>query len=195
MLLLKNRKLAAPLATAIALCLAAAAPAVAKTVYSWVTESGAQAYTDDAKRIPAAYRKTAVKRDFGPLSKYDRYTPVVSDRERLAKRLEELRDDEPTYGMPPYLGGPHEKMLNLRMGGRYGGRGGLVLPLQGDSDEPITVENLRTKPRDGMATRHVTVVRQGDKVIGLIKNERTHSPGPDGFVPEDVSEEDLIDSY
>ncbi len=38
-----------------------------------------------------------------------------------------------------------------------------------DSDEPVIVERVRARSRDSLVTRHVTVVRQGDRVLSVIK--------------------------
>lgn len=38
-----------------------------------------------------------------------------------------------------------------------------------DSDEPVIVERVRARSRDSMTTRHITVVRQGDRVLSVIK--------------------------
>jgi hypothetical protein len=38
-----------------------------------------------------------------------------------------------------------------------------------DSDEPVVVERLRARSRDSLVTRHITVVRQGDRVLSVIK--------------------------
>jgi hypothetical protein len=38
-----------------------------------------------------------------------------------------------------------------------------------DSDAPVIVERVRARSRDSLVTRHVTVVRQGDRVLSVIK--------------------------
>jgi len=46
-----------------------------------------------------------------------------------------------------------------------------VLGVQPDpnADEPVIVERMRARSRDSLVTRHVTVVRQGDRVLSVIK--------------------------
>lgn len=44
-----------------------------------------------------------------------------------------------------------------------------------DSDEPIVVERVRARSRDSLTTRHVTVVRQGDRVLSVIKPDARQS--------------------
>lgn len=38
-----------------------------------------------------------------------------------------------------------------------------------DSDAPVIVERVRARPKDSIVTRHITVVRQGDRVLSMIK--------------------------
>ncbi len=38
-----------------------------------------------------------------------------------------------------------------------------------ESDEPVVVERMRARPRDSLVTRQITVVRQGDRVLSVIK--------------------------
>ena len=78
------------------LALGLAAPAAAETVYSWRTEDGGYAFTDDEKAIPERYRAAAKPRQVGGLSGYERLTledPAATSRyaERLAARLDHLR--------------------------------------------------------------------------------------------------------
>lgn len=45
-----------------------------------------------------------------------------------------------------------------------------------DSDEPIIVERVRARADDSLVTRHVTVVRQGDRVLSIIKPRARQHP-------------------
>ena len=56
-----------------------AGPAFAGNVYSWVTDDGTYAFTDDSKRIPAKHRAEAKKRSMGKLTRYERFTKVSSE--------------------------------------------------------------------------------------------------------------------
>jgi len=49
----------------------------------------------------------------------------------------------------------------------------LGVDAQTESDEPVVVERVRVRPANSMITRHVTVVRQGDRVLTVIK-PRSH---------------------
>lgn len=44
-----------------------------------------------------------------------------------------------------------------------------------DSDEPVIVERVRARSGDSLVTRHITVVRQGDRVLSVIKPRSRHS--------------------
>jgi hypothetical protein len=44
-----------------------------------------------------------------------------------------------------------------------------------DSDAPVVMERLRARSKDSIVTRHITVVRQGDKVLSVIKPRSRHS--------------------
>ncbi len=74
------------------LSLALVGPAVAGNVYSWVTEDGTHAFTDDPKRIPEMHRGDAKARALGDLKRYDRYT-VDRTGQGYTARLEQRRSD------------------------------------------------------------------------------------------------------
>jgi hypothetical protein len=44
-----------------------------------------------------------------------------------------------------------------------------------ESDEPVVVERLRARSRDSITTRHITVVRQGDRVLSVLKPAASQS--------------------
>jgi hypothetical protein len=69
--------------------------------------------------------------------------------------------------------------VNVNAGGGRNGRGSgteIQIPVgasAGSDMEPVTVETVRVKPGKGHnATRHFQVVRQGDKVLAVIKGEQ-----------------------
>lgn len=53
-----------------------------------------------------------------------------------------------------------------------------------DSEEPVIMEPVRARSRDSLATRHITVVRQGDRVLSVIK-PRARQSSSDFPVEED----------
>ena len=169
-----------------------AGPAVAGNVYSWVTEDGTYAFTDDPKRIPAKHRDGATARPMGDLKRYERYTVDRTGKsytDRLWQRQTDLRDrsatEAPAVSAAPAtgVGSGLNFALPTTGGGSPGGHRGaqMQLPLGGlaaaGSNEPITVESVRMQPTAGQATRHWTIVKQGDRVLSVIKGEnRDRSP-------------------
>lgn len=170
------------MAFAVGLVAGLAAPALAGTFYSWTTEDGVRAYTDDAKRVPARYRSRAQLRDTGSLDGYERFTPIDAAAEQAlasqARRAERAgaRSVEalPSVSAPPPSGGPGITLetgdLNIALVGADGG-------------EPIVVEQIRTKVAGSNATRTVQVVRQGDRVLAIIK-PMANQTNISGAVPE-----------
>jgi hypothetical protein len=153
-----------------------AAPALAGTFYSWTTEDGVRAYTDDAKRVPARYRNRAELRDTGSLEGYERFTPITgASDEAVARRAPRSVESLPSVSAPPpgAATGPAITLetgdLNIALVGAEGG-------------EPIVVEQVRARHAGSDATRTVQVVRQGDRVLAIIKptpNESNPSDAPD----------------
>jgi hypothetical protein len=172
-------------AVAAFVCLAMAGTASAGTVYSWQTEDGTYAYTDDRKRIPARYRNAAKSRSMGQLSSYKRFTESSlkgsSDYgKRLNARLTHLRDGGAVAMMAPGRGGAPTgaSFLVRTSGNRNGSTTQVGIPLDGSVSAPITVDNMRVRadsvagPNGSIATRHITVTRQGDRVISVSRAER-----------------------
>lgn len=167
-----------------------AGPAFAGNVYQWETEDGTYSFTDDSKRIPAKHRSEAKLRSVGQLSRYERYTPVSEEpgksyAERIRERQAELRSVSATasqgvvVGAIPTQGTGLGYTVPVNGGGSSGGRSAasIRVPVDGRntaqaSDEPIVIESRRMQPSDSLATRHWTFVKQGDRIITVIKGER-----------------------
>ena len=69
------------------------ASASAGTLYSWKTEDGTFAYTNEKKRIPAKYKTEAKKSTLKSMESYERFTPgpKIDDTaygDRIVQRLE-----------------------------------------------------------------------------------------------------------
>lgn len=185
------------------LFVAMAGPAFAGTVYSWVTEDGTYAFTDDPKRIPAMHKDDAQARPMGDLKRYGRYTVDRTGKnytDRLRQRQADLREQAavqapmvsaaPATGSGaglnyavPFIGGGSpggHRGAQMQMGlGALGGNGGA------NGAEPFSIESIRMQPTTGQATRHVTVIKQGDRIVGVVKGENRDRS------PNGVSEEDL----
>ncbi|MBW2273504.1 MAG: hypothetical protein JRG96_09555 [Deltaproteobacteria bacterium] len=183
-----NRKLSLILRSAVAgiACLSMAGTAFGGTLYRWTTDEGTYAYTDDKKRIPARYRAQAKKAPLRRLKDYDRYTPVAkttegSYGERMLARLEGLREANRPQALAGPAAGAAESYISVG-GGRYGGQTRLAVPtgavgMGPDADEPLVVETFRVRKSDGyQSTRTVQVVKRGDQVLSIIKNQRNDGP-------------------
>ena len=169
-----------------------AGPALAGNVYSWVTDDGTYAFTDDSKRIPAKHREDATRRPMGKLTRYERYTPVTSEvdksyAERIRERQTELREMAtmaPTGAvvgaMPSQAPGLAYAVPVTGGGNGRGGTQGVLMQVPTGSpaggDEVTTIESIRVKPRQSLATRHWTVVKKGDQIVTVIKGELRQRP-------------------
>lgn len=60
----------------------------------------------------------------------------------------------------------------------------LQLPVDPASDEPVVVETRRMLDEAGGATRHVRIVRQGDRVLGLLLDRPHMGPVHHGLIDE-----------
>jgi hypothetical protein len=158
------------------LALALAAPASAETVYRWTAADGSLAFTDDAKRIPAQYRAQSKRSESGDLEHYGRYTPTQASAEsseaRLAARLQRLREinaGRDAAAETSTEGSGAQTILQLD------NRTSIVLPNAPAGDEdPIVVEERRVRDRNNMTTTHVTVVRQGDRILSIVRPESSY---------------------
>ncbi len=181
---------------ATALAFALGATASAGTLYSWKTEDGTFAYSNDKKRIPAKYKGEAKTSKLGKMQDYERFTPgpKVDDKayaDRIVERLEVLRGgDAPEVlssggGAAAAQPGPYVRLAV------NSGRTDIALPIgDGQADgEPVVVEHIRMKKENGrLSTRHFKVVKQGDRVIAVIKDRIKDFP----ITP--VHDEDDFDS-
>jgi hypothetical protein len=148
---------------------AVAAPTLAGTVYSWTTEDGTAAYTDDPKRIPAKYKKQVEKRQLGKLKNYKRFTEsqVKQDtpyEQRVNDRLGALRE-----GPPAVSAAPPGREGGVRYGVGIGAPDNdqISFPVGEASDEPFVTSEHRIRTRNSIATQDVQVTKQGDKVISV----------------------------
>ena len=154
----------------------------AERIYSWETEEGTLAFTDDPKQIPARYRGAATSRAREDLGRYPRASisdaaSAVPHADRLARRLAYLRNANGAVAIAaPGIPGQasSEAAFLVRTSGSSRGvstQVGFAVSEgpPGASPEPIVTDNVRVKPADSDATRHITVVRQGDKILSVVK--------------------------
>ena len=160
---------------AAALLLAIATPSTAGEIYSWRTEDGGYAFTDDPKAIPARYRDQAKARPSARLDDYARYTPsddraVERYSEQLTRRLAHLRavNAQPVVARNAVVAGQAAPAasLSLQSANEYAPS---VEISSATGGEPIIVETLFTRPEGKIVTRQVQVVRQGDQVLSIMK--------------------------
>jgi hypothetical protein len=143
------------------------------------------AYTDDAKRIPERYRGSAQSMVTGGLSGYDRYSPSTvtgTDEyaEQLAARIERLRklnralDREEYYEEAAVRAAQSGPEATVRVGNDLQVR----VPSNLDAEGPVVVEDVRVRPDGSIRTVHDTVVRQGDRILMVVKGGRqSYGPG------------------
>ena len=163
------------LAGATLLLAALVAPAAAGPVYSWRTEDGGYAFTDDPKAIPARYRDQAKLRSTARLREYARYTPSDDKAtgryaERLTQRLAHLRavNAQPVVRRETVASSSTAPTAALTMQSANGYAPSVEIS-QNTGGEPIVVETLFTRPEGKMVTRQTQVVRQGDQILSILK--------------------------
>ena len=156
---------------------AAAGPAAAGSVWRWTADDGSVAFADDAKKIPSQYRAGAKLVRTGDLGGYARYTPAetrAASRERQLQleeriaRLRELNEMPATTRAPARVGQTHTIL-------RLDNRASITIPNDPAGDgEPVVVEQRRVRDRNNISTTHVTVVRQGDRILSVVRPESAH---------------------
>ena len=188
MLKVKSGKRFGSLILGVVLVAGLAGPAFAGNVYSWVTEDGTYAFTDDSKRVPAKHRDEAKRRSMGKLSRYERFTEVDAGKsresyeDRILARRDELRTvpGGAVAGAVVARGTSMDYTVAVTGGTTRSGRNGVSLRIptgmNDGSDEPTVIESRRMKPKDSLATRHFTIVKKGDRVVSVIKGERRQRP-------------------
>ena len=164
----------------------------AERIYSWETEEGTLAFTDDPKQIPVRYRGAATSRVREDLGRYERASvshaasdavSAVPHADRLARRLAYLRSVNGAVAMAaPGIPGQasSEAAFLVRTSGSSRGvstQVGFAVSEgpPGGAIEPIVTDNVRVMPADSDATRHITVVRQGDKILSVVKPQQNQT--------------------
>jgi hypothetical protein len=156
------------------------ASANAGTLYRWTNADGVISYSDDLKRIPEAFRADAVQIPERDLATYERYTPSkapTSDAyvERLNAHIERLRAlnadaeaEQRARRSRPMISYPTTAVA-------VGGRNAIAIPREMvvNDDEPVVVEERRV--RTGDSTTHIYVVRQGDRILQVVRPNTNHS--------------------
>jgi hypothetical protein len=152
-------------------------PASAGIIYSWQTEDGTFAFSDDPQAIPVRYRDQAQTRASADLRNYERYTESVSgsgDRyaEELAARLERLRatNAESAPEGPSRATAAGASATGPRISLRTGNESAPTIDVTTDAGAgPLVVETIFTRPEGKMVTRKSLIVRQGGKTIAVVR--------------------------
>jgi hypothetical protein len=136
-----------------------------RTVWQWTTEDGVVSFTDDEKQIPARYRDEARSRVLGRLDDYERYTPAETPKV--------VPSSLPAVGAaPPGQGGQATappQGYRPRISVRSGGASSQVIDVQPGDEGPVIIEQRRARPDGGAVTRTNTIIRQGDRILTVIK--------------------------
>jgi len=164
--------------------------ASAEEIYTWRTQDGGYAFTDDAKAIPPRYRDRVEVRRAEGLEGYRRFTPKDDPathryEERLAARLEHLRalNAQPPAGSAATAPSPPREQITLRTG--RGDAPGIDITTP-SNDEPIVVETILMRPKGKSVSQNVQVTRRGGKPIAVVKPRSR-----EWNVSDIVDEEDL----
>ena len=152
--------------------------ASAEPIYRWTAADGSVAFSDDLKKIPSQHRASAQSMRRGSLAGYERYTPAQTRpaaREhavQLEERLERLRE---LNAEPEASPAARPRMSRTSTVLRLDNRASVTIPNDRlGSDEPIVVEERRVRDRNNISTTHVTVVRQGDDILTVVRPESAH---------------------
>lgn len=169
------------------------ASASAGTLYSWKTEDGTFAYTNDKKRIPTKYKAEAETSTLKSMGSYARFTPGPktdgkAHGDRIVERLEVLRTNAGSAaGVEASSSSDGFVSVNVNSGRRNtGSEVNIPVGAAGDVNEPVVIEHVRMKPVWGSNTsRHFRVVKQGDRVLAIIKDRQADNPLTSGLDERD----------
>lgn len=174
------------LAGASALASSLLAAPIAADVIAYRTEDGVFAYTDDREKVPARYAADAVTVRDSALHTYPRLTledtPAArAVTSRLEKRLDYLRQLNAASAAEREVAANsagQSTVISIPTG-TLGKDGKGVAPpsievAANASDEPIIVEPILTKEDGRARTRRATIVKQGDRILAIMKGRSHH---------------------
>ena len=147
-------------------------PALAGEIYSWRTEDGGYAFTDDPKAIPPRYRDQVQTRASAGLGDYSRLTvPEAGAGDAYARRLGDRlaylrslnRDLDAAYAPQPV---DSAEPLTVQAGNFN-----IAVPPNSGGEGPLVVEKVRFRHKNEMATRHNLVIRRGGELLAVIKGD------------------------
>jgi len=154
---------------------------IAADVIAYRTEDGVFAYTDDHEKVPARYAADAVTVRDAKLQSYPRLTleDTAAAREvsaRLAKRLDYLRQANAASAaeraVAANASAPQGTVVTIPTHGSAGAPS--IEVATNPTDGPVVVEQIRSRDGARAATRGTTLVKQGDKVVAVMKSRAHH---------------------
>jgi hypothetical protein len=166
-------------------------------LYSWRTDDGVYAYTDDPKAVPARYAEEVEVVPSAGLSGYERFTQqdgTAANRyaDRMAKRLDYLRQVNASPAPAPRGYTPAQAAatttISIATGNEQAPRLDITTPT-GAGHAPLVVEPVTTKPDGWIRTRRTTLVRQGDQTIAVLKGRKRETNPSTDFLDEDDLEQ------
>jgi preprotein translocase subunit SecD len=173
--------------------LALASAASADGLYRWTNADGVVSFSDDLKRIPEAYRASAVAVKGEDLAGYKQFTPAPAAetetyRERLNAHADRMRALNESVAAEQAAAKPAPAQGASIGEVRVSRKLSLAMPegVQAGA-EPIVVEEHRV--RDGNATTHIYVVRQGDRVLSVMRPHTNQSDATWQDIEEVIGEE------
>ena len=175
-----------------------AAP-IAADIIAYRTDDGVFAYTDDHDKVPARYAADAVTVRDTQLRTYPRLTVEdPASREvasRLEKRLDYLRQVNAASAPEREVAAnsaAHNAVITIPTGPTLGKDGqGIPAPsieVTASGGAPMVVEPILTKEGDRVRTRRATIVKQGDKILAIMKGRSHHVD-----VTSDIYDEDALE--
>ena len=175
-----------------------AAP-IAADIIAYRTDDGVFAYTDDHDKVPARYAADAVTVRDTQLRTYPRLTVEdPASREvasRLEKRLDYLRQLNAASAPERAVAAnsaAQNAVISIPTGPTLGKDGrGIPAPsieVTANGGAPIVVEPILTKEGDRVRTRRATIVKQGDKILAIMKGRSHHVD-----VTSDIYDEDALE--
>jgi hypothetical protein len=173
-----------------------AAPIVADVI-AYRTEDGVFAYTDDAKKVPTRYAADAVTVRDSALQTYPRLTledttAARAVTSRLEKRLDYLRQlnaaSDAERAVAANASPQSSTVISIPTGPTGNGASSPSIEVAANSSsEPLVVEPILTKESNRVRTRRATIVKQGDKILAIMKGPQHHFD-----VTSDIHDEDSL---
>jgi hypothetical protein len=155
---------------------------IAADIIAYRTEDGVFAYTDDHDKVPARYAADAVTVRDSALQTYPRLTledtPAArAVTSRLEKRLDYLRQLNAASAAEREVAASsaaQSTVISIPTGSGANGTEPSIEIAAGASDAPIVIEPIHSKQDGRATTRRTTIVKQGDKILAVMKGQSQH---------------------